>query len=185
MRTSLDGHSQNGIVVFAFPEFTLTTLRPSCPCVFFVPVSLIHRSFPTSNYEKWFFSLSPTFFLFHFFLHSTMPKGGFKLKSNFFKWPFFHQGKKKTVKDQEDGIQALSSYEDSSTTVGETEPSPRSANTDATSTTRGSRSSFDANASQQGPNLPMTRREFSSTDGRVRVFFFFCSRSRSIVINEQ
>jgi len=103
-----------------------------------------------------------------------MPKGGSKLKINFSSWfksPFSRQGKKKTVKDQEDGIQAFSSYEDSSTTVGEAEPSPRSANTDATSTTRGSRSSFDANVSQQSPSLPMTGREFSSIDGRVRVFF--------------
>lgn len=54
--------------------------------------------------------------------------------------------------------------------IFQAELSPKSANTDATSTTRGSRSSFDVNASQQGPNLSMPGREFSSIDGRVRVF---------------
>jgi len=152
-------------------------------------LTLIHRSFPTPHYEKWFFfhshphSFDFKFLFFLFFFNPTMPKEGSKLKSNFLLFfkssPFSRRGKKETLKDQEEeeggggSTQAFSSYEDFSTTaVGEAEPLPKSANTDATSTMRGSRSSFDANTSQQqGPNLPMTGRELSSIDGRVRVFF--------------
>lgn len=83
--------------------------------------------------------------------------------SALFKTSFSHRGKKKILADGEDGPQNFS------TTVGkvEVESSP---NSDATSITRGSRLSFDANVSQQGPNLTTTRLEPSSIDGRVRVF---------------
>lgn len=80
--------------------------------------------------------------------------------SALFKTSFSHRGKKKILADGEDGPQK---------TVGEVEIES-SPNSDATSITRGSRLSFDANVSQQGPNLTTTGLEPSSIDGRVRVF---------------
>ena len=86
--------------------------------------------------------------------------------SALFKTSFSHRGKKKILADGEDGPQKFSYF---STTVGEVEVES-SPNSDATSITRGSRLSFDANVSQQGPNLTITGLEPSSIDGPVRVF---------------
>lgn len=80
MRTSLDGHSQNGIVVsFAFPDFTLTTLRPRRPCVFFVPYPPLF--FNLQLREVVFFTLTHIRFIPFFFFTQQCQKGVLSWKS--------------------------------------------------------------------------------------------------------
>ncbi|KAJ3560414.1 hypothetical protein NP233_g10854 [Leucocoprinus birnbaumii] len=95
-----------------------------------------------------------------------------KLKlSSIFKSPFSRRGKKKVVREGEDGPQTSSSCEDMSRTGAPADGSAPTSNRedDATSTTRGSRSSFDApTPTQLGTNVTAVVQELSSTEGRCQ-----------------
>jgi hypothetical protein len=91
------------------------------------------------------------------------------------KCPFSRRGKKVAV-DGEGSPPTSSSYQVDMSMVDAAAngvaPSHIRADTDATSTIRGSRSSFGVNASQLGPVAIPGGRELGSIDGRVRSLLY-------------